>query len=340
MTTSSYFKQNLLEIEQKLRELQDTDQNSIKIRMDVMTDLYCVLHSKQAVTYFMSIYRRTGAHNATIAKDIEDYISEAWTESFRCYDPNKGALLPFLAIRIQNKIIDDERKMGGMVGLPRNGQERAKLNFISVDQDNAAAGTQDTKQGILDDYCFRRYNGEEVLENELRDLLVSKWLHSLAATILQFENKYPLQTWKELEIDHLVNVILSLAYTYLTREACSILEAESFEPYLGFLHGIRYGRKSLALDLVEEFRQPVVDRLVLMLFNKHMLGVNDFESSDDGRVILTEDGYKIFCREYERWMTGRNSNAGDPSFRNRIKQQAAVLRKTIQKNEEYVPFSL
>ena len=314
MTTLSYFKQNLLEIEQKLRGLQDTDQNSIKIRMDVMTDLYCVLHSKQAVTYFMSIYRRTGAHNATIAKDIEDYISEAWTEAFRCYDPNKGALLPFLAIRIQNKIIDDERKMGGMVGLPRNGQERAKLNFISVDQDNAAAGTQDTKQGILDDYCFRRYNGEEVLENELRDLLVSKWLHSLAATILQFENKYPLQTWKELEIDHLVNVILSLAYTYLTREACSILEAESFEPYLGFLHGIRYGRKSLALDLVEEFRQPVVDRLVLMLFNKHMLGVNDFESSDDGRVILTEDGYKIFCREYERWMTGRNSNAGDPSF--------------------------
>ena len=202
MTTSSYFKQNLLEIEQKLRGLQDTDQNSIKIRMDVMTDLYCVLHSKQAVTYFLSIYRRTGAHNATIAKDIEDYISEAWTEAFRCYDPNKGALLPFLAIRIQNKIIDDERKMGGMVGLPRNGQERAKLNFISVDQDNAAAGTQDIKHGILDDYSFRRYNGEEVLENELRDLLVSKWLHSLAATILQFENKYPLQTWKELEIDH------------------------------------------------------------------------------------------------------------------------------------------
>ena len=61
-----------------------------------------------------------------------------------------------------------------------------------------------------------------------------------------------------------VNVILSLAYTFLTREVCSILEAESFEPYLGFLHGIRYGRKSLALDLMEEFRQPVIDRLVLM----------------------------------------------------------------------------
>ena len=70
-----------------------------------------------------------------------------------------------------------------------------------------------------------------------------------------------------------VNVILSLGYTFLTREVCSVPEAESFEPCLGFLHGIRYGRNSLALDLVEEFRQPVVDRLVLMLFNKQVLSV-------------------------------------------------------------------
>ncbi len=135
-------------------------------------------------------------------------------------------------------------------------------------------------------------------------------------------------------------MILSLAYTFLTREACSILEAESFEPYLGFLHGIRYGRKSLALDLVEEFRQPVVDRLVLLLFNKKMLGSFDFETEEDGRVILNEDGYKTFCREYERWMTGRNSAAGDSSFRNRMKQQASLLRRAIQKNEPYIPFRL
>ena len=38
-------------------------------------------------------------------------------------------------------------------------------------------------------------------------------------------------------------------------------------------------------------------------------------------MILNEEGYKTFCREYERWMSGRNSAAGDPSFRNRIRQQ-------------------
>lgn len=138
-----------------------------------------------------------------------------------------------------------------------------------------------------------------------------------------------------------VNVILSLAYTFLTREVCSVLEAESFEPYLGFLHGIRYGRKSLALDLVEEFRQPAVDRLVLMLFNKQMLSSYDFDFDEgENRVILNEEGYKTFCREYERWMSGRNSAAGDPSFRNRIRQQVAALRKTIQKGEPYITYSL
>lgn len=51
-----------------------------------------------------------------------------------------------------------------------------------------------------------------------------------------------------------INVMISLAYTFLTKEMCGALDAESFEPYLGFLHGIRYGRKSLALDMIEEFR--------------------------------------------------------------------------------------
>lgn len=91
---------------------------------------------------------------------------------------------------------------------------------------------------------------------------------------------------------------------------------------------------------MEEFRQPAIDRLALMLFNKQMLGVYDFESDEDGRVILTEDGYKTFCREYERWMSGRNSNSRDSSFRNRIKQQVAAFRRTIQNDEPYVPFSL
>lgn len=137
-----------------------------------------------------------------------------------------------------------------------------------------------------------------------------------------------------------VNVVLSLAYTFLTREVCSVLEAESFEPYLGFLHGIRYGRKSLALDLVEEFRQPVVDRLVLTLFNRQMLSMYDFEDADEDRVILREEGYKKFCLEYERWMSGRVNSGSERPFRTCIKNQVAAFRRTIQENEPYTPYSM
>ena len=136
-----------------------------------------------------------------------------------------------------------------------------------------------------------------------------------------------------------INVIISLAYTLLTKEVSNALDAESFEPYLGFLHGIRYGRKSLALDIVEEFRQPIVDRLVILLFNKRMIGKYDFEFPEEGRVILTEDGFKKFCGEYERWINGKNTLAGDKNFRLRIKEQVSKLKIAVKEHSEYTPYS-
>ena len=136
-----------------------------------------------------------------------------------------------------------------------------------------------------------------------------------------------------------INVIISLGYTFLTKEICSALEAESFEPYLGFLHGIRYGRKSLALDIVEEFRQPVIDSMALKMFNKRMLSKYDFENGED-RVILNTDGFRKFCTEYEKWMTGKGSGEDGSGFRRIIRRQVGSLKQCIQKGTLYVPFSL
>ncbi len=135
-----------------------------------------------------------------------------------------------------------------------------------------------------------------------------------------------------------INVIISLAYTFLTKEVCSALEAESFEPYLGFLHGIRYGRKSLALDMIEEFRQPVVDRLVILLFNKRMIGKYDYDIPEDGCILLNEDGFKKFCTEYERWISSRNTASGEKSFRRCIRDQIAVLKQAVSEGEQYQPY--
>ena len=73
-----------------------------------------------------------------------------------------------------------------------------------------------------------------------------------------------------------VNTVLSLGYTYLGHAMMSALEAVGLDPYLGFFHAEKYGRPALALDLVEEFRAPVVDSLTLSLFNHHLLDEKDF----------------------------------------------------------------
>lgn len=130
-----------------------------------------------------------------------------------------------------------------------------------------------------------------------------------------------------------VNVLISLGYTFLTREVSSALDAESFEMYLGFLHGIRYGRKSLPLDIVEEFRQPVVDRFVINVCNRRMISQFDFEDGD-GKIILNEEGFQKFCHEFEGWMTGK----GGINFRNQIKKQAAALKRAILESTAYIPF--
>ncbi|MGN0291928.1 MAG: CRISPR-associated endonuclease Cas1 [Lachnospiraceae bacterium] len=136
-----------------------------------------------------------------------------------------------------------------------------------------------------------------------------------------------------------INVIISLAYTFLTKEMCGALDSESFETYLGFLHGIRYGRKSLALDMIEEFRQPIVDRLVILLFNKRMINKYDFDLGEDERIVLNEEGFKKFCYEYERWMSGRNSASGEKSFRNCIREQVADLKRAMSYDREYRPYN-
>lgn len=136
-----------------------------------------------------------------------------------------------------------------------------------------------------------------------------------------------------------INVMISLGYTFLTQEVSNALEGEAFEMYLGFLHGIRYGRKSLALDLVEEFRQPVVDRMIVRMFNKRMIQKYDF-TFDEDVVILNEDGFRKFCREFERWMTDKNCSGGEKSYRQMIQEQAEKLKRAIQEKGVYQPYRL
>lgn len=97
-----------------------------------------------------------------------------------------------------------------------------------------------------------------------------------------------------------VNALLSFSYSLCTSMCASALEAVGLDPYVGFMHTDRPGRRSLALDLVEEFRAWFCDRFVLMLINKKIINTGDFEKREDGAVLLNERGRKEVLQAWQK----------------------------------------
>lgn len=138
-----------------------------------------------------------------------------------------------------------------------------------------------------------------------------------------------------------VNSLLSFGYVLITNEIFSVLSALGFDPYIGYLHGINYGRPSLALDLAEEFRHPIVDMLTLDLINRRILTDKDFESIPPKGVFLRDDSKKKFFKQYEYKILHYFKHPGTGakvSFRDLFKNQAHKLQKTIMDKAPYEPF--
>lgn len=95
------------------------------------------------------------------------------------------------------------------------------------------------------------------------------------------------------------NALLSFLYTLLTHDCRSALESVGLDPAVGFLHRDRPGRPSLALDLVEEFRPLLGERLALSLINRRQLSEKDFNYFENGAVQLKDDARKTVLVAYQ-----------------------------------------
>jgi CRISPR-associated protein Cas1 len=96
-----------------------------------------------------------------------------------------------------------------------------------------------------------------------------------------------------------INALLSFLYALLTHDCRSAAEAVGLDPAVGFLHRDRPGRPSLALDLMEELRPVLADRLALSLVNRRQLRAGDFVTEDSGAVRLTDDARKTVLATWQ-----------------------------------------
>ena len=139
-----------------------------------------------------------------------------------------------------------------------------------------------------------------------------------------------------------VNSLLSLGYSLLRADIQSALNIVGFDPYLGYLHTERYGRPSLALDLMEEFRPLVVDAVVLNAINRRILKPSDFiKEPISGAVSLTKEGLQTFLRLYQEKKLTKFTHPvmkKQENYQEAFETQARLLGKYLMgETEKYPP---
>jgi len=112
-----------------------------------------------------------------------------------------------------------------------------------------------------------------------------------------------------------VNALLSFSYVLLASMCESALLSVGIDPYVGFLHKDRPGRKSLALDLMEDLRSVFADRFVLSLINNKVIKENDFTVQESGAVLLNDKGKRVFL---SKWQEKKRTEIVHPFLKEKI----------------------
>lgn len=142
-----------------------------------------------------------------------------------------------------------------------------------------------------------------------------------------------------------VNALLSFGYALLLHDIQGAINIVGFDPYLGYLHTQRYGRPSLALDLMEEFRPLVVDALVLSALNRRALAPEEFSTEPVSQAVsLTEEGRRKFLRLYEQKKQSKFKHpvlGRQCTYQEAFEIQARLLAKYLMGEiEQYPPLVL
>lgn len=139
-----------------------------------------------------------------------------------------------------------------------------------------------------------------------------------------------------------VNALLSFAYSLLCNDCAAGLESVGLDAYVGFMHSDRPGRRSLALDLMEELRPCYADRFVLTMINNQIINADDFVKSESEAVQLTDLGRRKFLKS---WQERKQETIKHPYLEEKMPWglvpyvQALLLSRYLREDvDEYPPF--
>jgi len=139
-----------------------------------------------------------------------------------------------------------------------------------------------------------------------------------------------------------VNALLSFTYTLLSHDVAAALCSVGLDPFVGFLHRDRPGRRSLALDMVEELRSPLADRFVLTLINNRQVSADGFVKKESGAIIMKDETRRNVL---SAWQERKRDKMTHPFLKEKISwglvshTQALLLARYLRGDlDEYPPF--
>lgn len=138
-----------------------------------------------------------------------------------------------------------------------------------------------------------------------------------------------------------VNALLSFGYTLLFNNVLSLIISEGLSPYFGNFHYGERNKPYLAFDLMEEFRSPIVDGMVLKLINTSVFTPKDFTDADNGGVYLSDRSRRTFLKAFESRMSQTVSHPdiqSSVSYRQVIQLQIRRYKQSLLTDVPYVAF--
>ena len=179
---------------------------------------------------------------------------------------------------------------------------------------------------------FSRY-GDEAFRLEMARAIVRGKLLNSKQLLLRRSRRPPTDP---------INALLSFGYTLLYNNVLSFILVEGLNPYLGSLHRSERKETHLAFDLMEAFRSPVVDSMILRLVNQRIIKLEDFQpSAKDGGIYLKEGARRVFLKWFETRMdtfTAYPDRQDPVTYRRAIQLQVQDYKRAMMAAVPYAPF--
>jgi len=287
------------------------DHLTLKVEVERVTKLAVPIHHLESVCVFGQASLSPPAlqlcweHGVAVNYFSENgYLLGRWEAV-----PNTSVALR----RSQYRVADDPSKSASIArqcvaGKLQNSRQSLLRSARETDNEAEAAGLKQCAEELarLLDKLHRGVNGEEAQTPQTVDQIrgyegqaASLYFGAFSLHLRQQRDAFDFTVRSRRPPLDAVNCLLSYLYALLRHDCIAALTATGLDPFVGYLHTERPNRPALSLDLMEEFRPMLADRLAITLINRRQITPDDFVTREGGAVEFTQAGRKTVITAWQ-----------------------------------------